>query len=183
MSTLVYALLVLAVGGERLLELRLARRNAAWSFARGGVEHGASHYPFMVALHTTLLLGCVTEVALAGRPFIPALGYPMLALLVLTQTLRWWCIGVLGPQWNTRVIVVPGSSRVARGPYRWLRHPNYLAVALEGIALPLVHTAWLTAAIFTLFDTPFLAIRIRCEESALGIHLHEARHGALEHGA
>ena len=183
MSSPVYVLLVLAVGGERLLELRLARRNAAWSFARGGVEHGASHYPFMVALHTTLLLGCVTEVALAGRPFIPALGYPMLALLVLTQTLRWWCIGVLGPQWNTRVIVVPGSSRVARGPYRWLRHPNYLAVALEGIALPLVHTAWLTAAIFTLFDTPFLAIRIRCEESALGIHLHEARHGALEHGA
>ena len=183
MSTLVYALLVLAVGGERLLELRVARRNAAWSFARGGVEHGASHYPFMVALHTALLLGCVTEVALAGRPFIPALGDPMLALLVLAQALRWWCIGVLGPQWNTRVIVAPGSSRVARGPYRWLRHPNYLAVALEGIALPLVHTAWLTAAIFTLFDTPLLLIRIRCEESALGIYLHEARHGALEPGA
>jgi len=182
-SSPVYALLVLAVGGERLLELRVARRNAAWSFARGGVEHGTSHYPFMVALHAALLLGCVVEVVLASRPFMPVLGYPMLALLVLAQMLRWWCIGVLGPQWNTRVIVVPGSSRVAIGPYRWLRHPNYLAVALEGIALPLVHTAWLTAAVFTLLNAPLLAIRIRCEESALGIHLREAGHGALEHGA
>lgn len=180
MSTLAYALLVLAVGAERLLELRVARRNAAWSFGRGGVEHGASHYPFMVFLHTALLVGCVAEVVLAGRPFLPALGFPMLALLVATQALRWWCIRVLGHQWNTRVIVVPGSRRVSAGPYRWLRHPNYLAVALEGIALPLVHTAWLTASVFTLLDTPLLAIRIRCEEAALGAHLQDGPRGVLE---
>jgi methyltransferase len=134
----------------------------------------------MVALHTALLFGCVGEVALAGRPFLPALGFPMLALLAATQALRWWCIRVLGPQWNTRVIVVPGGRRIAAGPYRWLRHPNYLAVALEGIALPLVHTAWLTAAIFTLLNTPLLAVRIRCEAAALGAHLHDGPDGVLE---
>lgn len=180
MSDLVYALLVLAVGGERLLELRVARRNAAWSFARGGVELGAAHYPWMVALHAALLLGCVVEGVLVGRPFIPALGYSMLLLLLLAQALRWWCIGVLGPQWNTRVIVVPGSSRVTLGPYRWLRHPNYLAVALEGIALPLVHTGWLTAVVFTLLNTPLLVTRIRCEEAALEIYLDDPRGDALE---
>lgn len=167
MSAALYVLLVLGVGAERLLELRVARRNAAWSFDRGGVERGSAHYPFMVALHTALLVGCVAEVTLAHRPFLPALGFPMLALLAATQGLRWWCIGVLGPHWNTRVIVVPGSPRVSAGPYRLLRHPNYLAVVLEGIALPLVHTAFLTAAAFTLLNAPLLAIRIRCEEAAL----------------
>ncbi len=183
MSALAYALLLLAVGGERLLELRVARRNAAWSFARGGVEHGALHYPFMVGLHAALLLGCIAEVALAGRPFLPALGYPMLALLALAQALRWWCIGVLGPHWNTRIIVVPGSPRITAGPYRWLRHPNYLAVALEGLALPLVHTAWLTAVVFTLLNAALLAVRIRCEDFALGIYLEEPSPDVLESGA
>lgn len=182
MSTFAYALLVLAVGAERLLELRVARRNTAWSFARGGREYGTLHYPFMVVLHTGLLVGCVAEVVLAGRPFVPALGFPMLIVLAMTQGLRWWCIRVLGRQWNTRVIVVPGSSRASSGPYRWLRHPNYVAVAVEGIALPLIHTAWLTAAVFTLLNVPLLAIRIRCEEAALESRRSERGHGALEHG-
>lgn len=168
MSEALYALLVLAVAGERLAELRVARRHAAWSVARGGAEHGRGHYPFMVALHTGLLVGCVAEVTLLGRPFLPVLGLPMLALLAATQGLRWWCIRTLGPQWNTRVIVVPGAGRVAAGPYRWLRHPNYLAVALEGLALPLVHTAWITALVFTALNVPLLAVRIRCEERAMG---------------
>lgn len=182
MSTLAYGLLVLAVAAERLLELRVARRNAAWSFARGGTECGSSHYPFMVTLHATLLFGCAAEVVLADRPFLPALGFPMLVLLAVTQALRWWCIRVLGPHWNTRVIVVPGSPRVSSGPYRWLRHPNYVAVAVEGLALPLIHTAWLTAAVFTLLNIPLLAVRIRCEEATLGAHLCDRPRGALEVG-
>ena len=160
-----YLGLVLLVAAERVAELVVSLRNARWSFARGGVESGRGHYPFMVALHTGLLAACMVEAL--HRPFIPALGWTMFAVVLLSQGLRWWCIAVLGHQWNTRVIVVPGLQLVARGPYRWVRHPNYVAVVAEGIALPLVHTAWITALVFTVLNIPLLAIRIRTEEKAL----------------
>ncbi|MBM9508536.1 isoprenylcysteine carboxyl methyltransferase family protein [Actinacidiphila acididurans] len=163
-----YAVLVLLVAAERLAELTVARRNTAWSRRRGGVEYGRGHYPVMVALHTGLLAGCLAEVYGAGRPFQPALGWPMAALALAAQALRWWCIGTLGPRWNTRVIVVPGLPLVSAGPYALMRHPNYLAVVVEGAALPLVHGAWLTAACFTAADVPLLAVRLRCENAALG---------------
>lgn len=160
-----YVGLVLLVAAERVAELVVSLRNARWSFSRGGVEVGRGHYPFMVALHTLLLGACMAEAA--HRSFVPWLGWTMFAVVLLAQGLRWWCITVLGHQWNTRVIVVPGLKLVARGPYRWLRHPNYVAVVAEGIALPLVHTAWLTALIFTVLNIPLLAVRIRTEEAAL----------------
>ncbi|UFQ20505.1 MULTISPECIES: isoprenylcysteine carboxyl methyltransferase family protein [Streptomyces] len=162
-----YALLVLAVAAERVAELIVARRNAARVLSRGGAEHGQGHYPAMVALHLGLLAACLLEPALADRPFLPALGWPMLALALLAQALRWWCITTLGPYWNTRVIVVPGARLVAAGPYRFLRHPNYAAVAVEITALPLVHSAWLTAAVFTAANAALLTVRIRCENAAL----------------
>jgi methyltransferase len=109
----------------------------------------------------------VLEVWLGGRPFIPALGWPMLVLALGSQALRWWCIRTLGPQWNTRVIVVPDAGRVTGGPYRFLDHPNYVAVVVEGAALPLVHTAWLTALCFTVLNAVLLTVRIRTENSAL----------------
>jgi methyltransferase len=121
----------------------------------------------MVALHTALLAGSLAEVWLAGRPFVPTLAWPMLAVLAASQALRWWCIGTLGPRWNTRVIVVPGLPLVTHGPYRWLRHPNYVAVVAEGLALPLVHTAWITATSFTVLNAALLTVRIRCENRAL----------------
>ncbi|MER7867801.1 isoprenylcysteine carboxyl methyltransferase family protein [Streptomyces cellulosae] len=162
-----YTLLVLAVAVERLAELVVARRNAAWTLERDGVEHGRGHYPVMVVLHTGLLAGCLLEPLLADRPFLPALGWPALALTLLAQALRWWCITTLGPYWNTRVIVVPGARLVGAGPYRFLRHPNYVAVVVEGAALPLVHSAWITATVFTLADAVLLTVRIRCENAAL----------------
>ncbi|MEU0449515.1 isoprenylcysteine carboxyl methyltransferase family protein [Streptomyces tendae] len=162
-----YALLVLAVAAERLAELVVARRNAAWTLARAGVEHGRGHYPVMVALHTGLLACCLLEPLLADRPFLPALGWPMLALALLAQALRWWCIATLGPYWNTRVIVVPGARLIGAGPYRFLRHPNYVAVVVEVAALPLVHSAWLTAAVFTAANAMLLTVRLRCENTAL----------------
>lgn len=162
-----YALLVAAVAAERVGELVVARRNERRSRARGAIEAGRGHYPAMVALHTALLLGCPAEVWLADRPFVPALGWSMLAVLAGAQTLRWWCIATLGFRWNTRVIVVPGLPLVARGPYRVLRHPNYVAVVAEGVALPLVHTAWVTAVAFTLANAAVLTVRIRCENRAL----------------
>lgn len=163
-----YLAVVAATALERLAELVVSARNARWSFARGGVESGRGHFPPMVALHTGLLLACVVEVVVADRPFLPWLGWPALALVVASQGLRWWCIGTLGPRWNTRVIVVPGLPLVARGPYRWLRHPNYVAVVVEGLALPLVHGAWVTAAAFTVLNAVLLhRFRIPAEERAL----------------
>ncbi|MET7308449.1 isoprenylcysteine carboxylmethyltransferase family protein [Streptomyces sp. NPDC005571] len=162
-----YTVLVLLVAVERLAELVTARRNAAWSRRHGAAECGRGHYPVMVALHTGLLAGCLAETWLGGRHFLPALGWPMLALALGAQGLRWWCITTLGPRWNTRVIVVPDLPLVTAGPYRWLSHPNYVAVIVEGLALPLVHTNWLTATAFTLLNLPLLATRVRCENTAL----------------
>jgi methyltransferase len=121
----------------------------------------------MVALHTGLLAGALLEVWLGGRPFLPALGWPMFALVLAAQGLRWWCIACLGRQWNTRILVVPGLSRITRGPYRYMTHPNYLAVVVEGAALPLVHTAWMTALAFTVLNAALLRARITAEDAAL----------------
>lgn len=168
MSPLVlFVLVVAATAVERLVELVVSARNARWSFARGGVESGRGHFPAMVALHTGLLVACVAEVVLADRPFVPALGVAALVAVVASQALRWWCITTLGPRWNTRVIVVP-EPLVVRGPYRRLRHPNYVAVVVEGLALPLVHTAWVTALVFTVLNAVLLlGFRIPAEERAL----------------
>lgn len=162
-----FVLLVAAVALERLAELRVARRNLAWSTARGGVESGAGHYPVMVVLHVGLLIGAVLEVTLGHRSFVPALGWPMVALTVAAQVLRWWCIRTLGPQWNTRIVIVPGLTRVRRGPYRLFAHPNYVAVVVEGFALPLVRSAWITAVVFTVCNAALLALRISTENRAL----------------
>lgn len=159
--------LVVVVALARLLELSVARRHLAWARERGGVERGAGHYPVMVALHLALLVGAPLEVWLADRPLVPVLAVAMLVLLVAAHVLRWWCIRSLGPQWNTRVVVVPGLTLVTRGPYRFLRHPNYVAVVAEGVALPLVHGAWVTATLFTVANLLLLTWRVRVEEAAL----------------
>ena len=162
-----YALLVAVVGLERIAELVVSKRNLAWSRARGGVEFGSGHYPAMVILHTGLLLGCMAEVFWLDRPFLPMLGWPMLAVVIAAQALRWWCIATLGQQWNTPVVVVPGAPRVTGGPYRLMSHPNYIAVIVEGIALPLVHSAWITACVFTVLNAVLLTTRINTENAAL----------------
>lgn len=163
-----YTALIAAVGIERLVELVVAQRNAAWAFANGGVEFGRRHYPALVVVHVGLLAGCLIEVAVAHRPFLAWLGWPMLAVVIASQVLRWWCVLTLGRRWNTRVIVIPGAALVSRGPYRWLHHPNYVAVVAEGLALPLVHTAWLTALGFALANALVLTARLRVENAALG---------------
>ena len=155
---------------ERVGELWLSRRNAAWAFAQGGVERGQAHFRWMKLLHTLFLFACAAEVLWWPRAFVPELGYPMLAVALLAQGLRYWAIGSLGTHWNVRVIVVPGAQAVRRGPYRFLRHPNYLAVILEGLAVPLMHSAIVTAALFTVLNAWLLVIRIRCEEAALSEH-------------
>jgi methyltransferase len=173
-----YLVFILLTGGERVAEVIVSTRNARWAFARGGVEYGRRHFPWMVGLHFGLLLGSLAEVYLLHRAFIPWLGWPMLVIALLCQAGRWWIISTLGHQWNTRVIVVPGLGRVRRGPYRFARlpHPNYLIVAVEGIALPLIYTAWITAIAFTVLNAVLLlAFRIPTENRALrsldeGVH-------------
>jgi methyltransferase len=163
-----YLVLLGATAAERIVELVLSARHARAAFARGGVEYGRAHFPALVVLHVGLLLACAAEVVLGGRPFLPWLGWPMLALVLLSQGLRYWCIVTLGQQWNTRVIVVPGAGRVSGGPYRFLPHPNYVAVVVEGFALPLVYTAWITALVFTVVNAVLLVgVRIPVEERAL----------------
>jgi methyltransferase len=162
-----YVLLIVVIAVERLAELVVSKRNWVWSHDQGGTEFGAAHYPAMVILHVGLRVGCVLEPLVLHRPFIPALGWPMLAVVIAAQILRWWCITTLGRQWNTRVIVIPDAPRVSGGPYRLIPHPNYVAVVVEGVALPLVHTAWITALVFTVLNAVLLRTRLQVENTAL----------------
>ena len=132
MSLLLFTALIAIVAVERLAELVLSKRNAAWSLRQGGVESGQRHYVVMVVLHTGLLVGALAEAWLRRPDVPPVLAWSMLTLVLASQALRWWCITTLGPRWNTRVIIVPGLAPVRSGPYRLFRHPNYVAVVVEG---------------------------------------------------
>jgi methyltransferase len=162
-----YLALLAAIALQRLGELWISRRNTRWALARGGIERGQAQLPVMKLLHGSFLLACALEVVWLERRFDPRLAAPMLTLLAGAQLLRLASLRALGRRWNVRVIVVPGMPRVCDGPYRWLAHPNYLAVAAEMAAIPLIHGAWLCALFFSLANALLLRARIRCEERAL----------------
>lgn len=153
------------VGIQRLLELKLSWRNERRLRARGAVERGRDHYPFMVALHALWLVSTAAE----GRRRKPGskLGRYALAAFLAVQPLRYWTIASLGENWNTRILVVPGERLIRRGPYRYIKHPNYLVVATEVLAFPLVFGARKTALVFSILNAALLADRIREEERAL----------------
>jgi methyltransferase len=162
--------LILATGAERIYELVVSTRNAKLAFTTGGIEYGRGHLPFMIALHTGLLGGAIIEVVFFDRQFLGPPGWGFLAIAIGCQAARYWFIWALGSQWNTRVIVIPGAQLVRKGPYSlpWLRHPNYWVVAIEGIALPMVHSAWITAIMFTVINAVLLlGLRIPAENKAL----------------
>ena len=152
------------VGVQRLLELRLSRRNERRLRARGAVERGRGHYPFMVALHVLWLLSTAVE---GGRKPDAGLGRFALAAFLLVQPVRYWAISSLGDHWNTRILVVPGEKPVRRGPYRYINHPNYLVVVVEILALPLIFGARFTALVFSTLNAVLLVVRVREEERAL----------------
>ena len=162
-----YLAFLVLLGGERLFELRLSGRHARALLARGGVEAGRGHYRPMVLLHSAFFAACAAE-ALARRAPPPAWALLALAGALLAQALRWWAIATLGERWVTRVIVLPGASPVTGGPYRWVRHPNYLAVALDLACVPLAYGGWRTALGFSVANAALLTVRIRAEERALG---------------
>ena len=158
------AFVVLAV--QRVLELRLARRNEAWVRAEGAKEFGARHYPLFFVLHGGWLVGWVVEGL--RQDGLPSLWWVWVAVFLAAQGLRYWAIATLGRRWNTRVLVLAGRAPILRGPYRLLPHPNYLAVALELAAVPLAVGATWTAAISTVLNAVLLlGIRIPCETRAL----------------
>lgn len=166
-SRSLYLLLIVLVAVQRLAELAISKRNLAHALAGGGKEVESGHYPVMVVLHTAFLIACPVEVYALDRPFVPAVGIVCGIVLLLATGLRYWAIGTLGRRWNTRIVVVPGAPPVVGGPFRFLRHPNYLAVILEIVFLPLLHGAWITAAVFSLANAALLRVRIAAEERAL----------------
>ncbi len=178
-SAAIYLFLLVLLGCERTVELVVSRRNARRAFAAGGVETGRRAYGVMVAVHALFPLACAGEVLFLDRPFPGAAGFAALAVAVGAQALRWWAVAALGERWSTRIVVVPGVSPVTGGPYRFLRHPNYLAVVLELAAVPLIHGAWLTALVFSALNAALLAHRIPAEERALGRPWAEAFEGRL----
>jgi methyltransferase len=159
--------MVAAVAAQRLAELALAARNRRWLLARGAREYGAGHYPLFVLLHTGWLAGWLAEGLVRGGG--PGTAWALwLGLFLAGQSLRYWCIVSLGRRWNTRILVLPGVPPVRRGPYRFLRHPNYLAVSVELLCGPLIFGAWLTALAAGAANAwLLLAVRIPAEEQAL----------------
>jgi len=138
--------------------------------ARGGLVADRRSFWDVTALQVAWLAACAAEPAALERPFIAPLAAAMVALLVACQALRYWAVAALGDRWNLHIVVVPGEPVTTAGPYRFLRHPNYLAVLVELLALPLVHTAWLSAAVFFAVSLPVIGRRIRLEEAALARH-------------
>ena len=166
-STIFFLVLVGAVGACRLVELRLSRRHQRALAEGGAAVLPEPVFPAMVALHTGILVAAVLETFLLARSFVPALAIPAVTLVVLANALRFWVIATLGVHWNVRVVPSMGLGVVTSGPYRFVRHPNYVAVFVELAALPLVHGAYLTAAAGALLHAAILHRRVRLEESVL----------------
>ena len=151
---------------QRLIELLVARRNEQWMKSQGAIEAGASHYRYMVAMHVCFFVSLIAEVFyfdLSPPPLWPV----WLCIFLLAQVMRIWCLASLGKYWNTKIIVLPGANVVRRGPYKFIRHPNYVIVATELIVLPLLFNAYFTAILFTLLNIWMMTVRIPEEEEAL----------------
>jgi methyltransferase len=167
LTLLAFTALVLAVGVIRLLELRVSQRRRAALAARGARPVDEPHFRAMVLLHTGILAGALAEAWLTHRPVPPTLAIIALAVVLAANVLRWWVIATLGPHWNVRIMESTSLGVVTGGPFRWIRHPNYLAVFVELLALPLVHAAYLTALAGGALHLWVLWHRIRAEEAVL----------------
>ena len=151
---------------QRLVELVIANRNEKWMRRRGAYEVGATHYPLMVTMHTAFFISLLTEVIVFNRA-LSVFWIHLLIIFLLTQVIRIWCLTSLGKFWNTKIIVLPGADVVINGPYKFIRHPNYLIVTIELLVLPLLFSAYFTAIVFSLLNVWILSVRIPTEEKAL----------------
>ena len=163
MSPLLAVVGIVAI--QRLAELAVSRRNYRALVAQGGIEVGRRHYPLIVALHAGWLLALVSLI-----DFDAPISIPLLGVFVLAQCARIWTLRTLGRFWTTRVVVLPKGDRVRAGPYRYIKHPNYVVVAIEIAVVPLMFGAWQIAAIATVLNLLVLRTRIRVENRALAKH-------------
>lgn len=162
-----YLGLIGLIAVERLWELALSKRHVREIEDLGGYEVGGDHYRWMVVLHVAFLASCALEPWLAERRFSPFIGGVALSVLAAAQGLRFWTISTLGDWWTTRVMFVPGTQPITAGPYRWMRHPNYVAVIAEIASIPMVHDAWVTAVVFSVLNLGILSTRLRVENAII----------------
>ena len=162
-----FLLLLLAVASLRIFELRISKRHQQEMTLRGAAKVKDPYFRWMAMFHTLVLLGAAGEVVLLHRPLILTLAIPMLVLFVAANLVRWWVIRTLGQHWNVQVVDSTKLGFVASGPFRYVRHPNYAAVFLEMIALPLIHTAWITAVVGAAAHIIVLSLRLSVEDPVL----------------
>ncbi len=167
LSVVLYLALLATVGLARLAELRISRRHQQEMAGRGVEKRIDPQFRWMVVLHTVVLWGAAIEVVAFRRPLLPGLAIPMALLFLCATTLRWWVIRTMGAHWNVEVMASAPLGVVTTGPFRWVRHPNYLAVSIELVALPLIHSAWITAAVAAVGNFWVLRHRLSLEEPVL----------------
>jgi methyltransferase len=163
---LVFSIVISIVILQRLVELVVAKRNEKWMRGQGAFEAGAAHYPVMVSMHIAFFISLIAEVLLFDKS-LSSVWILFLIIFLVTQLARIWCLTSLGKFWNTKIIILPGADVVQKGPYKWIRHPNYVIVATELLVLPLMFSAYFTAIIFSFLNVWMLSVRIPAEEKAL----------------
>ncbi len=167
LSVALFLALLLIVGALRIVELRISKRHQREMTARGATKAKDPVFPVMAMFHTALLVASAAEVVVLHRPLIPALAIPMALLFLAANVVRWWVIRTLGQHWNVQVMDSTRLGVITTGPFRYVRHPNYAAVFVEMIALPLIHTAWITALAGAIMHIIVLSIRLSSEERVL----------------
>jgi methyltransferase len=164
----IYVLILVLVALERIFEIFLSKKHERVLKSLGAVEHGQEHFLAMKVMHTLFLVSCLAEAYFKETPPSEMQFAAFTALAILTQVLRYWVITTLGSRWTINVMVLPNAPLITHGPFRWIRHPNYLAVVIEIIALPMIFNSFITAITFTILNSVVLFVRIRAEEKALG---------------
>jgi len=163
---LLFAFVITIVIIQRLAELIIAKRNETWMRNQGAFEVGARHYRIMVTMHVMFFVSLLLEVVIVNRPLSP-IWVVFLSVFLVAQVARIWCLTSLGKFWNTKIIILPGADVVKKGPYAFIRHPNYVIVTTELLVLPLIFSAYFTAILFTMLNIWMLSVRIPTEEKAL----------------
>lgn len=165
MDIYIFTVVILFIIGQRFMELVIAKRNEEWMKQRGGLEIGQKHYKWFIILHTLFFLTLIFEVMAKREPI--TINYLLLVMFFLTQLARVWCIYTLGKFWNTKIIILPKVAPIKKGPYRYVKHPNYIIVGIELFIIPLLFGAVWTALIFPFMHILLLCIRIPQENAAL----------------
>jgi methyltransferase len=145
---------------QRLSELFIAKRNEKWLLKQGAIEYGQSHYPFIIALHTLFIFSLITEYILSGQPPV---SWVFLVIYLAVLSFKFWALSSLGKYWNTKIYRIPGVYPVKKGPYKFLKHPNYMEVVCEIAIIPLVFHLYYTAVVFSALNAAVLFVRIREE--------------------